>query len=69
MQPATLSRARIAIERFNAACDVGTSVTYHAGLWRRYSTITASKAHLCGNTPVVWVMGQGRVPLDRVRPQ
>lgn len=65
----SISRSRMQVERFNAACDVGTAVTYHAGLWRRVSTVTASKAHLFGATPVVWVMGQGRVPLDRVRPQ
>lgn len=65
----TMTGARLQVERFNAACDVGTAVTYHAVIWRRVSTVTASKAHLIGNSPVVFVMGAGRVPLSRVRPQ
>ncbi|MCM8735945.1 hypothetical protein M5E06_17575 [Azospirillum sp. A1-3] len=69
MTSPTLSTSRMQVERFNADNPVGKPVTYHAAPFRRVSTVTASKAHLFGATPVVWVMGQGRVPLDRVRPQ
>lgn len=64
----SLSAARIAVDRFNADNPVGKPVTYRAGIGRSVPTKTASKAHLCGITPTVWLMGAGRVPLDRVRP-
>lgn len=64
-----LSTNRLQVERFNAACDVGTEVVYRSGLGRMVSTRTASKAHMAGADAVVFVMGAGRVPLDRVRPQ
>lgn len=70
MKPSpTLSRARRAVDAFNADNPIGKPVTYRAAPFRRVSTVTASKASLIGITAVVWVMGQGRVPLDRVRPQ
>ena len=68
MPTPTLSSARQSVDFWNADNPVGKPVTYHGALFSRVPTRTASKAHLCGNTPVVWVMGQGRVPLDRVRP-
>ncbi|PWC57823.1 hypothetical protein TSH7_25085 [Azospirillum sp. TSH7] len=65
----SISRSRMQVERFNADNPVGKPVTYHAAPFRRVSTVTASKAHLIGNSPVVFVMGAGRVPLNRVHPQ
>lgn len=70
MKPSpTLSSARRAVDAFNADNPIGKPVTYNAAPLRRVSTVTASKASMLGSTPVVWVMGLGRVPLDRVRPQ
>lgn len=64
----TLSANRERVERFNADHPIGRPVTYRASLGRRVPTKTASKAHLIGTDAVVWIMGAGRVPLDRVTP-
>ncbi|QCG95012.1 hypothetical protein E6C67_14375 [Azospirillum sp. TSA2s] len=64
----SLSASRLQVERFNADHPIGNPVTYRATPWRRVDTRTASKAHMVGTDAVVFVLGQGRVPLDRVTP-
>lgn len=64
-----LSSSRLQVERFNADNPIGKPVTYWPNSRRAHVTITLSQASIYCNTPVVWLAGTGRVPLDRVRPQ
>lgn len=65
----TLSANRRVVDLWNLCVDTGAEVTYRPAIGQPIATRTASKAHMVGITPTVWLMGAGRVPLERVSPQ
>lgn len=69
MRRPSLSDSRRFVDMWNLCVDTGADVTFRPALGRPVSTRTASRAHMIGSEPFVFVMGApGRVPLDRVTP-
>lgn len=68
MRRPTLSTNRRLVDLWNLCVDTGADVTFRPGIGRPIATRTASRAHMVGSEAFVFVMGAGRVPLDRVTP-
>ena len=65
----SLSANRRLVDLWNLCVHTGSDVTFRPAIGRPVATRTASRAHMVGSEPFVFVMGTpGRVPLDRVMP-
>ncbi|PGH55920.1 hypothetical protein CRT60_21970 [Azospirillum palustre] len=66
MRRTSLTRLQLQVELFNVDNPPGTPVLHRPLTGTATETITASRASLYGRTPVVHLMGAGRVPLSDV---
>lgn len=66
MRSQPLTKLQRAVELFNVDTPVGTPVLHRPLTGTATRTVTASRASLCGRTPMVHLMGAGRVPLSDV---
>lgn len=66
MRRTSLTRLQLQVELFNVDHPIGSAVLHRPLTGTATHAVTASRASLNGRTPVVHLLGTGRVPLSDV---